>query len=160
MRKFSTSWKIIIVVILIGGIFLLKEKPWVPRGYDSADKVMAWCNKNDSDIYMLSAYGALDQGVSEGSADPSEYNIILRANKKSNTYVFKVKSHYVYVVKIIDPADGSYWEQAVGLSKDNNGKVFHRALTKSEMDSVDEIAVDDTSWNDYGFNREFRSDVD
>lgn len=71
-----------------------------------------------------------------------------------------MKSHYVYVVKIIDPVDDSYWEQAVGLSRDDNGKVFHRALTKSEMDSIDEIAVDDTSWNDYAFTREFHPDVD
>ena len=82
------------------------------------------------------------------------------ANKESGTYVFRVQNHYVYVVRIVDPVDDRYREQAIGIKEDNDGKVFYTGLSISEMDSIDDNAVEDTSWNDYGYTREFHQDDD
>lgn len=159
-KKLRTVWKILIILGILGFVFLLKVKPWIPTGESSPDKVMAWCDKNDKNIYKIFLLNQIDQGLVEGHTDQSEHNIILMANKESGTYVFRVQNHYVYVVRIVDPVDDRYREQAIGIKEDNDGKVFYTGLSISEMDSIDDNAVEDTSWNDYGYTREFHQDDD
>lgn len=166
-KKFITKWKklkivykILIILSILVVLFILKIKPWVPLGEESPDKVMAWCDKNDENIYRTSILYQMNQGFVEGRADQSAHNIILMENKESGTYVFRVQNHYVYIVRIVDPVDDRYSEQAIGIEKENNGKVFNKGLSRSEMESIDDNAIESTSWNDYGYTREFHQDDD
>ncbi|KRN21654.1 hypothetical protein FC75_GL002114 [Lacticaseibacillus camelliae DSM 22697 = JCM 13995] len=145
----------LVAVLAIWIIFV--KKPWVPKGNSDPEAVMSWCNKHDRNIYDLSAWGQLDEGFTNGRASNGE-TIILMKNTKSNTYVFKINGHYVYMARIMDHADDSYWEQIVGIAKDDNGNVYHHGLSRSEMSATDDSSVEDTSWTDSQFNRDF--DVD
>ncbi len=156
-KKLKTVWKVLIILCILLLFIIIETKPWVPVGEDSPDKVMAWCDKNDEKIYETYLLYKLDQGFVEGATDNSEHNVILLANKKSGTYVFRVQNHYVYVVRIVNPVDDRYIEKAIGINREENGKVFKKGLSRSEMDSIDDKAVEDTSWNLTGYTREFHS---
>ncbi len=155
----GNMWLFFLVVVL-GLLFIFK--PWIPRGESDPETVMGWCYKNDHNIYTLSAYGALDQGLTQGrdavQASKQKPNIILLKNTSSKTYVFKVNNHYVYIARIIDFADDSHWEQAVGIAEDKDGKVYHHGLSISEMNSIDSNSTEDTGWNDLQFVRSFNVD--
>ncbi|EHO50740.1 hypothetical protein [Lentilactobacillus kisonensis] len=121
---------------------------------------MAWVYDHaHNKIDLLAGYSGLDSAMraaGEGEGGTSnDVKIYLMKNSKSQNYVFKLKHHYIYLIKISN--GDSYYEAGVGVKKDQNGNVYNHQLSKSEMDQVDLNAEEDYWWTRDGFD-DFGSD--
>lgn len=141
------------VVIALLGLWI--TKPWVPKGLKSPDSVMVWVYDHaHNKIDLLAGYSGLDSamraaGEGEGGTQ-NDVRIYLMRNAKSKNYVFKLKHHYIYLVKISN--GDSYYEAGIGVNKDRNGNVYNQQLSKSQMDQVDPNAEEDYWWTSDGFD--------
>ncbi|MBZ2202547.1 hypothetical protein CLI91_14675 [Lentilactobacillus hilgardii] len=147
---------LISIIILIALIGLWATKPWIPRGYKSPDNVMSWVYKNaHHKIEMIAGYASLDNSLkaagAASSANPDDVKIHLMKNTKTKDYVFKLKQRYIYLIRITEGED-SYYEEGVALKRDNNGKVYHHQLSRSEMDQIDNNAREEYWWTIEGFD--------
>ncbi|MCI1922581.1 MAG: zinc ribbon domain-containing protein [Lentilactobacillus buchneri] len=147
---------LISIILLIALIGLWVTKPWIPRGYKSPDNVMSWVYKNaHHQIDMITLTASLDNTLkaagAASSADQDDVKIHLMKNTKSKDYVFKLKRRYIYLIRITEGED-FYYEEGVALKRDNDGKVYHHQLSRSEMDQVDSNAREEYWWTNEGFD--------
>ncbi|WP_179394474.1 zinc ribbon domain-containing protein [Lacticaseibacillus absianus] len=146
-KKFS-----IFFIMLMGlGIFIFTTKPWMPRGLGTADQVMRYSNKHDQNILRMRAYGQLDEGLVQGNVDHTINAYSVMKNSKTGTFVFKSHNRYVYLIRIYNNHTDSYWEEIIAVKKDDNDKVYHKQLSKDDMNDIDSNASVAESWTDYQY---------
>lgn len=130
------------------GLLVILMKPWVPRGLDTAEEAFQYSDKYNDDISTTRLIASLDEGMVNGKVDRESAAFAILKNDKSNTFVFKQNDHYVYVVRIFNNRLDSYNEEATAIRKDKNGKIYHKQLSRKQMDKIDADASEAETWTD------------
>lgn len=151
-RHFKKGRLIAFALVLVA-IFLVMTKPWIPKGFNNAEQVVRYSNRHaNNQIGFLMAAAQLNDELKSG-VDHDEPRVVVLRNKKSGRFVFKLKSHYVYLIRLLTDHGDAYYEVAVAVKKGDNGKVYHHQLSKSEMTGFDDITQASESWSDTEFDQ-------
>lgn len=148
----SKGFSFFLIMLLGLGIFIFTTKPWIPKGLDTADQVMQYSNKHDKNISLMRAYGQLDESLVEGNVDHTIDAYSVMKNSRTGTFVFKSHNRYVYLIRIYNNHIDSYWEEIIAVEKSDNEKVYHKQLSKADMNDIDSNASVAESWTDYQYD--------
>lgn len=148
----SKRFSIFFIMLLGLGIFIFTTKPWMPKGLKTADQVMRYSNKHDQNILRMRAYGALDESLAQGNVNHKLNAYSVMKNSKTGTFVFKSHNRYVYLIRIYNNHTDSYWEEIIAVKKDDNDKIYHKQLSKADMNDIDSNASVSESWTDYQYD--------
>ncbi|GHP14457.1 hypothetical protein YK48G_18820 [Lentilactobacillus fungorum] len=146
-KNLSTGWKTIIVVALIGAFFIIKERPWQPRGYQDADSVMGYALVNDDSIPADMELASVREDNNGDYTDTNVERVFVMKNKRHGNYVFRFKNHYVYIIKTDDFSNSSYWLEAIGVHKDDNGNIYQHTLDSKSDSAMLKYCTEDKGYS-------------
>ncbi|MQS52639.1 hypothetical protein [Companilactobacillus mishanensis] len=160
----KTVWTILILIIFIGAKTYMSNSsnghaaPALPQGLSSTDDIMSYLGKHKKSNDQISLESAMAQFNYSSDSDIQEQLqtdpvIFIMKNKDTGRYVFKYKSHYVYLVKEITDfySDGSssFIYFVAGIKKDEDGKLYVKKLNAKKYDDSNAKDSDGYSIEDY-----------
>jgi hypothetical protein len=166
--KKSPAGKIIgwiVVLIIFAGVKIYfgnssnnQAAPAMPQGLSDTDSVMTYLGnhkKSDEQISLTSATAQWSEVNDRDLQDKLKTDpvIFVMENKETGRYVFKYKSHYVYLIKEITDFDDddnyTYEYFVVGIKKNSDGKLYLKELNANKFDDSNAKETDGYSIEDY-----------
>ncbi|MFC6176956.1 hypothetical protein ACFQAV_08895 [Companilactobacillus huachuanensis] len=157
---------LIMVVFVVGKLYISYEKNRLPDGLSDTDSVLTYLGENKKSYDQISMTSAISQ-LSAGNSELQDQTknspvIFIMENKKTGRYVFKYKSHFVYLVKEItdfyDDGSYKYIYFVTGIKKDSDGKQYVKELNAKNYD--DSNAKETSGYSITEYNNYYSKDFD
>lgn len=138
---------VFITVLLIFLVYLIVQKPWVPKGFNNAEQVMLYSERLDDNIISIANENYMRNEEEEEAADEQgKPTFAVMKNKSTGNFVFHLYGHYVYLISIFDNSIDATSQEIIAVKKDSNGEVYQKSLSTAEMREIEDDSSIAESW--------------